>query len=161
FEPVSSSTANASATFAKAPPTNEIVRAPNISRNSRSRRGARLRSALLPVAPKAGVGLPERHRLLVGVAVSGQVCLRAGRELLFGRAVAPARGPLAEAAAQLREVAADVVEHAEVDQCEPLRGAPLELVERQLPGLEVDLRRRRRREHELAPADSHARRAAR
>jgi hypothetical protein len=42
----------------------------------------------------------------------------------------------------------DVVEDPEVDDGEPRRSAAFDLVERTLPGLEVDLGRRARRENE-------------
>ena len=75
--------------------------------------------------------------------------------------VADALGPLVQAAAELLEVALDVLEDAEVDQRQSLGCAPLDLVERPLPGLEVDLGRRRRRQHELARPDPYAGRVAR
>ena len=58
-------------------------------------------------------------------------------------------------------MALDVLEDAEVDQRHSLGPRALDLVERPLPGLEVDLGRRRRRQHELARPDPHARRVAR
>src|SRR4051812_28109757 len=156
FEPVRSRTAKASARFANALPTNEIVRPEKRSRNSRSASGPRLRSALLPVAHEPRVGLPERHRLLVGLAVVAQVGGGLRPELLLARAVADALGPLVQPRAELGEVPLDVVGDAEVDQREPLRPAVLDLVERPIPGPEVDLGRRGRREHERARLDSHA-----
>ena len=51
----------------------------------------------------------------------------------------------------------DVVEHAEVDQGEPSRLATLELVERPLPHLEVDLGWHRRGVDEAAGLDAHPR----
>src|SRR5215218_8589915 len=134
--------------FAKEPPTNEMVRPRKRSRNSRSARAPSLRNsrALLPVALQPGVGLPERHRLLVRVAVGCGLRL----ELLLARAGADAVGPLAQSRAQLREVSLDVVGDAEVDQRQALGPPRLDLVERALPRVEVDLGRRRGREHELA-----------
>ena len=55
----------------------------------------------------------------------------------------------------------DVLEDAEVDQRQALRIAPLELVQRPVPGFEVDVGRRRGREHELARFDANAGRVAR
>jgi hypothetical protein len=50
---------------------------------------------------------------------------------------------------------------AEVDQCEPLRAAELDLVDRPLPRLEVDLGRRRDRDDVTARYDADACRVAR
>src|SRR5215208_1354371 len=143
--------------FANALPTNEMVRPRKSRRNSRSARAPRLRSALLPVALQPGVGLPERHSLLVRLAVGAEVGGRGLLEFLLARAGANAVGPLAQARAQLGEVPLDVLGDAEVDQREPFRSPRLDLVERALPGLEVDLGRRRGREHQLAGLDPHAR----
>src|SRR5262249_42793757 len=157
FESVRSSTAKASAMFAKALPTYEVVVLRKRRRNSRSCSGPRSgRRTLVPVALQPRVRLPERHRLLVGVQVGAEVARRGLRELPFARAVADAAGPLAEADAQLGEVALDVLGDAEMDQRQaPGRAGP-DLVERPVPRLEVDLRRRRRRQHEVARPDAHA-----
>ena len=58
-------------------------------------------------------------------------------------------------------MAAEVVGDAEVDEREPLRRAPLDLVERLEPAVAVELGRRRGREDELARLDAHAGRVAR
>ena len=55
------------------------------------------------------------------------------------------------------EVLLHVVERPEVDQREPARRAPLDLVDRLLPGLEVDLRRRAGRQDEAPGRDPYAR----
>src|SRR5215216_6285817 len=121
------------------------------------RRKRRLGSALLPVALQPGVGLPERHRLLVRLAVRAEVGCGLRLELLLACAGANAVCPLAQARAQLREVPEDVLGDAEVDQRQSFRPPRLDLLERALPGLEVDLGRRGGREHELAGLDPHTR----
>src|SRR5579885_1612743 len=106
---------------------------------------ARAGGPLLGPALEAGVRLPERHRLLVRghvLARVGELGERVRDELLLARAALHRFGPVEQGEAELRQVAAHVLEDAEVDQRQPLGGAPLELVERLLPGLDVHLRRR-------------------
>src|SRR6476646_4159729 len=52
-------------------------------------------------------------------------------------------------------MALNVVEDAEVDEREPLGRTALELLDRLLPEIDVDLRRRRRRHHVTARRDPH------
>src|SRR5687767_5841683 len=47
-----------------------------------------------------------------------------------------------------------------MDEGKPVRPAPFDLVDRALPGLEVELRRRARWHHERAASDSNARRVS-
>ena len=65
-------------------------------------------------------------------------------------------GPRVEPLAQLAEVTADVVREAEVDQRELLGSAPLDLLERAVPTLDVDVGRRRRRQHRPARLDPYS-----
>src|SRR5690242_1403196 len=82
---------------------------------------ARLRpSALLPVALQAGVRLPERHGAVIALV---DIPPDSPGELRFRYTVE--RNPLVQPAAQLVEVARDVVEHAEVDQRQPFRRSAL------------------------------------
>ena len=81
-------------------------------------------------------------------------------ELLLRRAALDRLGPVEQVEAQLGEVAPDVLGDAEVDEREPLGSAALDLVERLLPRLDVDLGRRRRRHDEAAGQDAHAARVA-
>src|SRR5215213_3051445 len=159
-ECVRSSTAKASAIGATAVPRRETSWPVNRRRNSRPASGPSLGSMLLPVALQPRVGLPEWHRLLVALAIAGELGGRLGLELLLAGAVADALGPLAQAAAQLAQVALDVTGDAEVDQREALRPSAVQLVERSLPCLQVELGRRGRRQDELAGLDPHARRVA-
>ena len=80
-----------------------------------------------------------------------------------GRLVHPvgdALGPLVQRLPEGGEVALDVVEDAEVDEGDAGGTAPLELVERPVPRLEVDLRRGRGGEDEPSGRDPHAERVA-
>ena len=84
-----------------------------------------------------------------------------GGELLLGRAArAPNSAQSSSVEPELGEVPRRVVGDAEVDEGEALGLAPLDLVDRLLPGLDVDLGRRRRRQHEAAGQDAHAARVA-
>ena len=77
-------------------------------------------------------------------------------ELLLRRAALDRLGPVEQVEPQLGEVASDVLGDAEVDEREPLGSAALDLVERVLPRLDVDLGRRRRRHDEAPGQDAHA-----
>src|SRR5436190_5202340 len=113
--------------------------------------------ALVEVALQSKIGLPERHRALVGLVLVRRQVGGDGVDELGLRGAAPnAVGPFAEVDAELPEVAFDVVRDAEVDQRKSLRGAPLDLVERRVPRFEVDLRRRRRRHDVTRRLDPHA-----
>ena len=102
--------------------------------------------------------MPVRGRSVVGVGVlrvgRGDVGARGGDERGLVHPVADAVGPAAHRGAQRVEVALDVVEDAEVDQGEAARRASLDLVDRSLPRIEVDLGRRRRREDEPSRRDA-------
>src|SRR4051812_50084729 len=54
-------------------------------------------SAFVPVALQPGVGLPERHSVLVLAALGAEVARRGRRELLLARAVPDAVGPVVQA----------------------------------------------------------------
>ena len=99
--------------------------------------------------------------MLVLVGLGAEIARGGGLELLLARAVPDVVGPLVQAGAHLREMALDVVGDAEVDQRKPLRVAALDLVEGRVPGLEVDLRRRRGWEDEPGGLDADAGRVAR
>src|SRR5579884_4419828 len=103
---------------------------------------ARAGGPLLGPALEAGVRLPERHRLLVG----GHVLARVGElgegmrdELLLRRPALDRLGPVEQREAELGQVAAHVLEDAEVDERQPLGRPPLDLVERPLPRLDIHL----------------------
>ena len=66
----------------------------------------------------------------------------------------------AQGLAQSCEVLLDVVVHAEVDEGEPVGAVALDLVDRLLPGVEIELRRRTRRHDERASSDTHSGRVA-
>ena len=108
--------------------------------------------------------MPVRRGAVVGVDLvrvrRGDVGARGGDERRLVHPVADPVGPAPKRRAERLEVALDVVEDAEVDEREPPRRASLDLVERPLPGVEVDLGRRRRREHEPARRDADAGRVA-
>src|SRR4051794_41796802 len=53
--------------------------------------------AFVPVALQPGVGLPERHSVLVLAALGAEVARRGRRELLLARAVPDAVGPVVQA----------------------------------------------------------------
>ena len=82
-------------------------------------------------------------------------------ELVLGRAAEDELGPVEQLEPQLGEMARRVVGDAEVDEREPLRAAALHLVDRAAPGVDVDVRRRRRRHHVTAGLDAHTRGVAR
>jgi hypothetical protein len=83
-----------------------------------------------------------------------------GDELVLDGAAADEVGPVVQIQAELREVRA-VLDDTEVDEREPVRVAPFDFLERLLPEIEVELRRRRRRQHGAAWLDADARRVAR
>jgi hypothetical protein len=74
-----------------------------------------------------------------------------------GHALAPA----VERVAETREVLLDVIEDAEMGQCEPCRRPSLGRGDRLLPGLEIDVRWGCRSEHEARGGDPHPERVAR
>ena len=99
--------------------------------------------------------------MLVGVLVRAEI-LRCGLdELVAAHALADPGGPALEARAQVGDLRLGLVDDAEVDQGEPLRPAALDLVEGRLPGLEVELGRRRGGEDGAARRDAHSGRVAR
>src|SRR5262245_9491369 len=162
-EPVRSRTANAIATGAIALPKNEIPRARKRRRNSRRASGPRrLRGlgTLVDVAPQPCVRLLERHRLRVHVyrvrihrpqVGDGRRC-----ELVLGGAARNALEPLVQAVVELVEMPPDVLGDAEVDQREPFGLTASELGDRRAPGLDVQVGRRRGREHGPCRGDPHA-----
>src|SRR5256885_14395292 len=81
-------------------------------------------------------------------------------ELLLRRSAFDRLRPVEQVEPQLGEVTPDVVGDAEVDEGEPLGSAALDLVERLLPRLDVDLGRRRRRHDEAAGQDAYAARVS-
>ena len=107
---------------------------------------AGLRGCFVPVAPEPAVRLPERRGALVvrGLAV---LVLEVGAggfdELVLVHPLPDALAPEPQLSAQAPEVVARLLDDAEVDQREPLGRAQLDLVDRALPGVEVDLGRRR------------------
>ena len=113
---------------------------------------------------RPGVGLPHRHRALDGLEIVvvelAEPCVHALDELVLRRTALDDLLPLAQALAQLAQMAPDVVEDAEVHERELLRRSPLELVDRRGPRDDVDVGRRRRRQHEPARRDPDAGRIA-
>src|SRR5919201_5002625 len=159
-DPVRSRTAKASAIGATAVPSSETSCPVNSSRNSCSARGPSLRgrSLHLPVPLQPGVGLPERHRLLVEanrLAVPGELLLGRRHEGGLVDAAADARRPLLEPDAQLAQMALGVLGDAEVDQREPLRCPAVDLADGRFPPGHVGLGRGRRREDRPARLDSY------
>ena len=114
-------------------------------RRARSARGRsrRLLEALAPVPLEPEVAVPVRGGAVVGVLVVGvgarDVGPGGGDEGRLVHAVPDPVCPAPHRRAQGIEVTLDVVEHAVVDQGEPDRRAALDLVQRPLPRLEVDL----------------------
>ena len=126
-------------------------------------------------------GLRERlHGRLVPVTLEPRYDCQNGRplvvrsiaDLLLESARRPRRtpprpspggraGPRGGAAAKAAQVVARLVDDAEVDQREALRRPQLEFVDRPLPGLEVDLRRRRDGQDVAVGQDPDARGVAR
>src|SRR6476646_248016 len=149
-DPVRSRTANATAIGARFVPKNEIVRADASKRKLRSRRGPSSRStALLPVAFQARVRLPEWHCALIGIHVaSGCSHVTANRlaELLFHYTLSDPSGPVGESLPQFGEMRPGIFRDADVDERQAARLPLLDLVDRANPCLEVELRRRRRRQ---------------
>src|SRR4051794_4016840 len=148
-DPVRSRTANATAIGARYVPKYETARAKKRSTKLRLRS-----SALLPVALQPGVRLPERHRLLVLLETAVHVRRHALGEVRFRHAVEG--GPRMEPPPQLVEVPRDIVGDSEMDQREALGRAALDLVQRREPEIEVELGRRRRRQHGLVWLDADA-----
>src|SRR4029077_5826891 len=123
--------ANATAIGARYVPTYEIARAAKRRRNARRRSGPAMaldadalrlgRQACGPFlgpALESGIRLPERHCEVVGRQVlAGVGELRVGvlDEPLLRRAALDRLGPVEEVQPQLRDVAADIVDDAEVD----------------------------------------------
>ena len=112
----------------------------------------RRRLALAPVALDAAEVVPVRPGVLVLVDELGigplDVVTRGGDERLLVHAVRDAAAPATERLAQRCEVRLRLLDHAEVDEREPCRRAPLDLRDRLVPRLEVDLGRRARRHDE-------------
>src|SRR4051812_35334385 len=155
--PPRSRTANATAMGARYVPTYEIARP--------VKRSLKLRSSIaIGPAPETFIRLPERHckvvlaRVLSGVA---ELELHVLDEFLELHASADGVGPVVELEPQVGEVALDVVGDAPVDQGEPLGIPALELLQRLLPRVEVELGRRSRRHDEPARLDADTRGVAR
>ena len=75
-------------------------------------------------------------------------------ELVLRRTVLDDLLPLAQAVAELAQMAPDVVEDAEVHEREPLRSPSLELVDRRVPRGDVDVGRWCRRRTRAGSARS-------
>src|SRR5918995_2995218 len=114
---------------------------------------------LVPPAPEAGVGLPERRGALV---VGRLVDVLAGRldELLLGRSGGDELRPRPQLPPRLGEVVLDVVEEPEVDERQAPGAAAPDLVERPLPRVDIHVRRRRDRPDLAVGRDTHAGRVA-
>src|SRR6266487_4021565 len=149
-DPVRSRTANATAIGARFVPKNEIVRAPASRRKLRTRKGLSSRgTALLPVAVQSGIGLPERHCALIRLHVaSGCSHVTANRlaELLFRYTLFDSMRPVSQPLPEVGKVRLRIGGDAEMDECQPARLPPLDLVDRSPPRFEVEVRRRRRRQ---------------
>ena len=166
----------------KEPSKRQVERAATVQR-LREHRGARLgrvepapraadsfervgvaRQLLVPVTLEPEVRLPERGGPLV-VGRIADVLLEIGAggrdERLLVHPLADALAPEAQLSAKAAQVVARLVDDAEVDQREALRRPQLELVDRPLPGLEVDLRRRSDGQDVTVGQDPDARRVAR
>src|SRR6266542_4588541 len=145
-DPVRSSTANATAIGARFVPKNEIVRAVKRRRKLRSRSGPRSgRKALLPVSLETRIRLPERHRELVDPRVdTDELCADRPAEFFLGQPGRDPGSPGMKPLTQLVQVAPDVRHHAEVHQRQSFGRPAFDLVERQLPRLEVEVGWRRR-----------------
>ena len=102
---------------------------------------------MVPVRRRAIVGLDERGVDLRDV-VPG--CRDEG---VFVHSVLDSLCPRAERVAERREVFLHVVERAEVDERKAPRCATLDLLERALPRLQVELGRLARREDDAAGRD--------
>ena len=96
-------------------------------------------ASLRPVAAEALVVLCAAGRRCRIERSLSQHRVRLADELLLARAAADELGETVEPLAEVAEVALDVVEDAEVDQRQPLGCAPRDLVERRVPGLDVDV----------------------
>src|SRR5207253_5024301 len=81
---------------------------------------------------------------------------RGARELRLRRAALDELGPGGEAAAQVAEVPLDVVGDAEVDERDAGGRPALDLVDRRVPRVDIDLGRGRRREDVAGRLDAHA-----
>src|SRR6476619_7339511 len=149
-DPVRSRTANATAIGARFVPKNEIVRAEASRRKFRSRRGPSSgATSLFPVALQSGVGLPKRHRSLVRLHVpSGLDHVVANRlvELLFRYTLLDPPRPVREPLSELGEMRPGILGDSEVDEGQAARPPLHDLVDRPVPRLEIELRRRRRRQ---------------
>src|SRR3954463_13044180 len=120
-----------------------------------------------PVALEAEVRLVERRGAEIRACALALACLEVGArgrdEVLLAHSAAHALGPDGEVVACPLDVLRDVLDardDAEVDQRQLFRLVAEDLVERLLPRLEVDLRRRRVRDDVLARKDADARRVA-
>ena len=169
LEPVRSRTAamRSATGIAMALPTSEIVRpAIEKARNSRAVRWLPQRRATPHACPSSASApgrtarTASRGRTRRPPPAADRPCAAATNS----SSVAPASTrprPGVEPLAQLGEMAADVVREPEVDQRQLLRSAPLDLLERAVPALDVDVRRRRRWQHRAARLDPHPGRIAR
>src|SRR6478672_7060091 len=146
---VRSSTANESATGAIALPAIEIVRPAKSRRNSRSRSGpSRLTlRARLPVARQALPRLPERRDPVVRLRLLARVRERCVDERLLAEPVAHTRRPAVELGLEPVEVRRHVLVDPEMDQREALRSSRADCIGRLVPRLDIDVRRRRHRQH--------------
>src|SRR5215204_5875058 len=108
------------------------------ARAPEARGGPGLGLQLVPVAPEPEVRLPERGRALVIDRLSDvvlEIGPRGFDELVLVHPLTDALRPHAELPAETAQVVARLVDHAEVDEREPLGSALLDLVDRPLPGV--------------------------
>src|SRR5713101_3205175 len=108
------------------------------------------RTALVPVAFQSRVGLPQRHCTLVDLdagATCSHVTTNRLAELLFRDTLPDPTRPVRKSLPELGEVRLGVVGDAEVHERQPVRSSLSDLVDRPVPGVEVELRGRRRRQH--------------
>ena len=130
---------------------------------TRARAAARccLRRTRLPVAPQARVGLPERHRAVVVVGLLRcEVAPCCRDEILLRRAGLDAPRPVGEPLPQLGEV--PLTSSATPKWISASRSGSRRSIslERSVPGLDVDVGRRRRRQDAPVRLDPHAGRVA-
>src|SRR5262245_49103806 len=89
------------------------------------------RCTFLDVASQAGVGLPERHRAVVGVCVGGtlgQLLAGSRAEFLLGQARLDELDPVMQTLAKLPQMPRRILCDTEVDQCEAVGLTPLDLL---------------------------------
>src|SRR5690348_4379546 len=144
--------ANATAIGARYVPTYEIARLANSNLKF-------LVTPLLRPAGESAIRLPQRYRGAVHAHVLAGVrdlLLSIGDELLLGRAAEDELRVVVQLESQVGKMPLRVVGDAEVDERQPLGLAPLDLVDRLLPDVEVELRRRRGRDDVHAREDPHA-----